>query len=144
MFLDPDGSGGDIFGVIVEHPTGVEFGTQCRGVLTEERYSEGYFVPLSGLLFDADEGRLDVGVLRSVFHAGGACLHGSLEFDIRKRADALRCAVSKIAFWYEEPLGETRRQRLQLDDSRLSDAVEGWVPVRTPLGAGVLVWPNCD
>jgi hypothetical protein len=64
VFLDPDGSGGDVFGVTVQRATGVAYGTQCEGLKSDERYVEGFF--------------------------------------------------------------------------------EAWVPVLTPQGPGVLVWPNCD
>ena len=144
VFLDPDGTGGDIFGVIVRRATGVAYGTQCAGLRADERYLEGYFVPISGLMFDAEDGRIDVAELRSVFHAGDTCLHGSNEFDPSKHIGALQQAVSKIPFWFIDTKGETHRSQLQLDMSRVAEAVEGWVPVLIPRGTGVLVWPNCD
>ncbi|MFI8456658.1 DUF6210 family protein [Kitasatospora sp. NPDC085464] len=33
---------------------------------------------------------------------------------------------------------------LQLDESRIGEADEAWVPVITPDGPGVLVWLNSD
>jgi integrase len=36
------------------------------------------------------------------------------------------------------------RRRLRLDDGRLDDLDEAWVPVLTSDGPGVLVWPNSD
>ena len=144
VFLDPDGSGGDVLGVIVLGATGVEYGTQCAGIRTDERYVEGYFVPISGLVFDAEEGRIDVRILRAVFHVGDTCLHGSDGFDLAERVAALRHAVSKIPFWYTDAGGEMRRSQLELDVSRLHEAVESWVPVITPRGRAVLTWPNCD
>ena len=35
VFLDPDGTGGDIIGVIVAAATGVEYGSQCEGLLND-------------------------------------------------------------------------------------------------------------
>jgi hypothetical protein len=144
VFLDPDGSGGDAFGVIVQHATGVAYGTQCEGLRTDERYMEGYFVPVSGLMFNAEDGRINVEVLRSVFHVGDTCLHGSDDFKPTDHVAALRDAVSKIPFWYTDAGGEMRRSQLELDTSRLDEAVEAWVPVITPQGRAVLIWPNCD
>ena len=144
VFLDPDGSGGDVLGVIVQCATGVAYGTQCEGLGTDERYMEGYFVPVSGLMFDAEDGRIDIETLRSVFHIGDTCLHGSNGFDPADHVAALRHAVSKIPFWYTDAGGELRRAQLELDTSRLGEAVEAWVPVITPQGRAVLVWPNCD
>ncbi|MFJ9706886.1 DUF6210 family protein [Streptomyces sp. NPDC101234] len=34
--------------------------------------------------------------------------------------------------------------RLALDETRLADVDEAWVPVVTPDGPGVLVWENSD
>ena len=144
MFLDPDCTGGDVVGVIVRRATGVAYGSQCEGLMTADRYLEGYFVPISGLRFDPDAGRVDVATLRSVFHAGGRCLHASSAFDASECVDALRSAVAEIPFWWEDAEGESHRAQLALDEPRLAEAVEGWVPVLTPSGPGVLIWPNCD
>ena len=40
-----------------------------------------------------------------------------------------------------------RRSRVgasPLDESRILEADEAWIPVITPHGPGVLVWPNSD
>ena len=144
VFLDPDGTGGDIIGVIVAGPTEIEYGTQCEGVLTDERYLEGYFVPLSGVLFEPDVGRISAERLREPFHGSGACLHAKGGIAASEFEGVLRGAVNELPFWHLDDDGRTHRSRLELDASRLSEAVEGWVPVKTPLGRGVLVWPNCD
>jgi hypothetical protein len=145
VFLDPDGSGGDIFGVIVQRATGVAYGTQCEGIMTDERYMEGFFVPISGELYDSHDGRINVETLRSVFHVGDVCLHGKNDgFDPSAYVGGLRHAISRIPFWYIDAKGETQRVRLELDASRVDKAVEAWVPVLTPQGPGILVWPNCD
>jgi hypothetical protein len=144
VFLDPDGSGGDVFGVIVQRATGVAYGTQCEGLRNDERYMEGFFVPVSGSMFNPEEGRINVERLRSAFHMGDLCLHGSDHFEPSDYVGSLRHAVSSIPFWYIDAKGETQRVQLELDASRLDEAVEAWVPVLTPQGPGVLVWPNCD
>lgn len=144
VFLDPDGTGDVLFAVIVQRPTGVAYGTQCCGLRNEERYIEGYLVPVSGLMVEPDDGRINVEALRSVFHVGDTCLHGRDEFDAGDYVGALRNAVSKIPFWHIDAAGETHRTRLEINDTRLAEAVEGWVPVLTAVGPGILVWPNCD
>jgi hypothetical protein len=144
VFLDPDGSGGDIFGVIVQRATGVAYGAQCEGVRTDERYMEGFLVPVSGLVFNPEEGRINIDMLRSAFHVDGVCLHGTGDFDPSDHIGALRYAVSRIPFWHVDAKGETQRVQLELDTSLVGEAVEAWVPVLTPQGPGVLVWPNCD
>ncbi|MFV2176746.1 DUF6210 family protein [Actinomadura sp. LOL_016] len=37
-----------------------------------------------------------------------------------------------------------RPAQLQVDESRLAEVDEAWVPVVTPDGQGVLVWLNSD
>jgi len=46
VFLDSHGAGDLGLCLIVEYPTGVEYGHQCGGYLCEERVTEGYLVPL--------------------------------------------------------------------------------------------------
>jgi hypothetical protein len=60
----------------------------------------------------------------------------------------LRSAVDKTAV---EESGQTagdllsREQKpLLLDESRLGELDEAWVPVLTPDGSGLLVWNNSD
>ena len=71
-------------------------------------------------------------------------VQSSGETRTRRPKVVLRGAVNELPFWHLDDDGRTHRSRLELDASRLSEAVEGWVPVKTPLGPGVLVWPNCD
>ncbi len=39
---------------------------------------------------------------------------------------------------------DDRQEPLQIDDSRLYELCEAWVPVLTANGPGVLLWENCD
>jgi hypothetical protein len=55
----------------------------------------------------------------------------------------LRQAVGQIPFWTSDGLSD-ERDFLVFDDARLSEADEAWLPVRTPHGSGVLIWPNSD
>ena len=46
-----------------------------------------------------------------------------------------------IRFWAGDTLNSMPHPLL-LDEQHLGDADEAWVPVLTPDGPGVLVWPN--
>ncbi|MFJ9461250.1 DUF6210 family protein [Kitasatospora sp. NPDC101447] len=51
--------------------------------------------------------------------------------------------VGAVRYWACD--GTTvKPHRLQLDESRIREADEAWVPVITPDGPGVLVWLNSD
>lgn len=53
--------------------------------------------------------------------------------------DALRAAVGAVRFWACDGAAETPHP-LRLDESRLTEAANGWLPVGTPEGPGLLVW----
>ena len=57
--------------------------------------------------------------------------------------EKLRQIVSSISYWAGDGHSE-QPHPLRLDDSRLPEADEAWLPVVTPDGAGILVWPNSD
>jgi hypothetical protein len=57
--------------------------------------------------------------------------------------DRLRDGVESITFWACD--GQTEEPHaLKLDESRIAEADEAWVPVLTPDGSGVLMWFNSD
>jgi hypothetical protein len=149
VFIDPDGTCHSYLGVIVAHPTGVSYFQQCGGVDTIERSLEGFFVPLGGTSFDPEQGHLDSVGLTAVFHDQG-CQFGGASRDGKpqlppERIEELRLLVEAIPYWVTSATGDSdRRDHLRLDDSRLADLVEAWIPVITPDGPGILTWPNCD
>lgn len=57
--------------------------------------------------------------------------------------DRLRKIVSGISYWASDGDSE-QPHALRLDESRIRDADEAWIPVLTPDGRGVLVWLNSD
>jgi len=61
-----------------------------------------------------------------------------------ERLQQLRALVQAIPYWTRSGDGEDHRGHLLLDESRLLELVEAWVPVITADGPGVLTWPNCD
>ncbi|MFJ7072026.1 DUF6210 family protein [Streptomyces sp. NPDC098781] len=51
--------------------------------------------------------------------------------------------VRDVTYWACDGHDEEPHD-LRLDESRMREADEAWVPVRTPDGPGVLVWFNSD
>lgn len=140
IFLDPDGSQEPMLGVVLERSTGVVYSHQCAGIRCEERFVEGAFVPLGGRRYD-DEGRLDIGRLTACFHRDVACTG-----DYDQPLGRLAAEVSQVAYWNSDIADDdkTTRTPLELDYDRRSEIAEGWVPVLTAHGRGILIFDNCD
>ncbi|MEV7211827.1 DUF6210 family protein [Kitasatospora cineracea] len=136
VFLDPDGmSAGGWLYAVVEARTGVCYQQQYGGTACRQGQVEGFLVPLSGP--DA----LDAlrGLFERHFRGAGTWNHQWPE-DERGR---LREAVESVAYWASDGTSE-EPHALRLDESRIREADEAWVPVITPDGPGVLVWFNSD
>ena len=148
VFLDPDGTfPADWLGLIVDAPTGVFYANQCGGTACEQREREGYYVPLSSTPMASDEPRLGAAELSAAFHGRGGACHWDMATDGRKltpdRLTRLTAAVARIPSWSVD--GQNTRQPLRLDDKRLGELAEAWVPVLLPAGErAILVWGNCD
>ncbi|MQY06583.1 DUF6210 family protein [Actinomadura macrotermitis] len=136
VFLDPDGtSGGGWLYVVVEAETGVFYQHQYGGTACRQGEVEGFLVPLVG----PDE--LDA--LRELFerHFRGAGTRDHTWQDAER--DRLREIVGAVRYWTSD--GTTDEPHvLRLDESRMREADEAWVPVSTPDGPGVLLWHNSD
>lgn len=147
VFLDPDETLPYLLGVIIAHPTGVCYEHQCAGTETALRSLEGYFLPLGGLRFEPEEGVFVPKELTEVFHRGKACLWGGQPWRLAPglpllpadRLERLRSVVEAIPYW-----SGNQRGHLQVDEARLGELLEAWVPVLTADGPGVLAWANCD
>jgi hypothetical protein len=134
VFIDPDRSLSTL-AVVAEAPTGVLYGARCAGLASAVRWTEGYLVPL-GMFGDA------TAQLRASFHVAHDCAYGCVPDTQREvnpanmsglpldRLEPLRLAVQSI--WHVE-----------LDENRLWELVESWVPVFLRGAPGILVWPNC-
>jgi hypothetical protein len=143
-FLDPAETWGSWLMVVVRFPTGVIYGTQCAGVATEQRYVEGYLVPLGGLQCVPENGSILSAPLRAVFHRGKSCMWGwaGLELPTDRRA-TLDTLIEAIPYW-QHTSDEDIQSRLCVDQERASQIAEAWIPVQTPDGPGVLLFNNCD
>jgi hypothetical protein len=144
VFLDPDGTLPPWIGVVVRAETGVFYATQCAGVATEQRLVQGYYVPLGGAKYDVDGGNIEIDPFVDVFHLDDACQWTWRGTDLPKdRLDTLRALVEEIAYWSSVD-GRDLKAQLHIDESRIAELAEAWIPVQTPDGLGVLVYTNCD
>jgi len=145
VYLDPVEGWSEWLAIIIEHPTGVVYGHQCAGTATDQRYVEGFYVPLGGPRFDVDNGALESLDFTAPFHRGSHCTHGwgtpPLPED---RLAKLRTEVEKIPYWRHTNLDAYTREHVKIDTDRVVMICEAWVPVVTPEGKGILVWANCD
>jgi hypothetical protein len=145
VYLDPEECWPYWLAVIIEHPTGVVYGQQCGGTATDQRYVEGYYVPLGGARLDAADGPLESLDFTSLFHNGARCTHGwGIQSLPEDRLNKLRSYIEEIPYWHHTNLHNYVRERVRIDVDRVGEICEAWVPVVTPEGKGILVWANCD
>jgi len=152
VFLDPDGTIPHLFGVIVEHPTGIRYEQQCGGVETLQRSTEGYFIPLSEFTAIGDAEGVLSSQLTAVFHRGRSCLWRGNPDKLPPntshlspdRLETLKSLVESIPYWICDDSDSEQRSHLRLDETRLGELIEAWVPVVTADGPAILVWENCD
>ena len=130
--------------VVIEHPTGVVYGHQCGGTGCYQRFVEGYLVQVGGPRFEVDKGQLSSAALTAVFHNGRRCSYGWGFRPPEDRLTELAARIEEIPYWYHSDLDNYIREPARLDETRLAEICEAWVPVLTPEGKGVLVWANCD
>ncbi|TDC96031.1 DUF6210 family protein [Actinomadura sp. 7K507] len=136
VLLDPDGTGGARWlYVVVEAKTRVIYQQQYGGTACRLGQTEGFVVPLSA----PDE--LDA--LRELFEKyfrGAGTWNHTWPDDER---DRLRRTIESIRYWVCDGTTEEPHD-LTLDESRIHEADEAWIPVITPDGPGMLVWHNSD
>ena len=145
VYLDPDGTFRDWIGIVVRHQTGVVYGTQCAGVATKQRFIEGYLVLVGGLKYQVDEGDIEVGPFVDVFHEDGACQWGWNGRDLPVERHALLSRlVESIPYWEVSLDKSDHKDSIRFDPTRAEEMAEGWIPVQTPDGPGILLYQNCD
>ncbi|MGW4233449.1 DUF6210 family protein [Streptomyces sp. NPDC004980] len=136
VFLDLAETGSGWVFVVVAAPTGVVYQTQGGGTGCIPYEQEGYLLPLYGTGLDDGLNELFVGDLE-----GG----GSRRFDRpQDLLDRLRQEVAALHVYGSANRDETWPAPLALDESRLAETDEAWVPVLTPDGPGFLAWQNSD
>ena len=145
VFLYPDG-GPQGLAVIVHAKTGVVYANQCDGRATDLRRVEGFFIPLRAHDAAPDEanGFNVEAALTAFFDAEFRGHPYRREEWTHQRIDRLAGLVARVPIWLTESEGEDKRLYLALDITRIDEATEAWVPVRTPYGPGTLVFENCD
>lgn len=136
VFLDPDGTFGyDWLYAIVRAPTGVFYQQQYGGTACRHGKVQGFLVPV----FNPDA----LEAFRELFEKelGGSGMHNRSwsEGAIAR----LREGVADIRYWACDGRDEEPHE-LRLDEGRMGEANEAWIPVTTPDGPGVLVWSNSD
>ncbi|MFW5418196.1 hypothetical protein J0910_16415 [Nocardiopsis sp. CNT-189] len=136
VFLDPDGTfGDDWLYVVVEAPTGVFYQQQYGGTACRHGQVEGFLVPV----FNPDALEAFRELFEKEFRGTGMHCRSWAEGETAR----LREGVADIRYWACDEQ-DAEEHRLRLDESRLDEADEAWVPVATPDGPGVLVWCNSD
>jgi hypothetical protein len=135
VFLDPLGMDDGWLYVVVEAPTGVFYLQQYGGTACRQGRVEGYLVPMFGP--DALDALGELFVTR--FRGAGTWNYRWSDDELT----TLRRIIEGITFWACDEVDEQPHD-LMLDDARISEADEAWVPVRTPDGPGILLWFNSD
>jgi hypothetical protein len=134
VFLDPGGADENWLFVLVGANTGVVYAHQYGGTRTRQAEVEGYLVPVF-----APEMLVE---LRRIFETdlrGAGVGRAPLATDLLGR---LRAAVSGVGCWKSQQ-GDVVAA-LQLDETRLAELDEAFIPVLSPDGPAVLVWQNSD
>ncbi|MFD6491397.1 DUF6210 family protein [Streptomyces sp. NPDC060188] len=136
VFLDIDATGSGWMFVVVAARTGVIYQTQGGGYGCIPYEQEGYLLPFYVPGADAGLHDLFVGALKGC---------GSRRLDWpRSLLDRLRGEVADLHIWGAANQDDVHPAPLVLDESRLAETDEAWVPVLTPDGPGYLVWQNSD
>jgi hypothetical protein len=135
VFLDLEGNGNGTVFVVVAAPTGVVYEVQGGGHGCVPYEQEGYLVPVPGRGLDEELKEIFVGELKGWGSRG-------LTWSPRL-LDRLRSAVA-LHIYGSANRDDLCPAPLALDESRLAEADEAWVPVLTPDGPGVLTWENSD
>lgn len=137
VFLDPDGTGTDqgwMF-VVVAAPTGVVYQNQGGGYGCIPYEQEGYLIPVFGRGLDDELKQIFVRELKG---------WGSRGLDWPEELLARFRRAVAVHVYGSANRDDTWPSPLVLDESRLAEADEAWVPVLTPDGPGFLAWENSD
>jgi hypothetical protein len=132
--------------VVLPAVTGVVYQHQYGGTACKRGQVEGYLVPVHAAPMGG--GGQALAALREIFEdemGGAGWIGGVLPGDLMPR---LRGAVGKIPFCASGrtagDLLSREEKPLLVDESRLGELDEAWVPVIAADGPAVLVWHNSD
>jgi hypothetical protein len=137
IFLNPDGTQEEALYLLVEQTTGVMYAHQCAGYLTQTRVAEGFLIPLGG----SKAAHPFREWFWKTFH--GNSYESATQWSKLKLAE-LNELVSQVVCWRTDESNQEELLFLALDEERLPECTEGWVPVKTPYGSGILIFDNCD
>jgi hypothetical protein len=137
VVLDPDGTHDLGSMLIVESQTSIIYEHQCGGTRNEIRRTEGYLVDV-GPSWSCK--RLCEWFRKS--HPGG--LFDATDDELFR--EKLSAIVSDIKVWVEAEGArfDVVPHSLELDESRLDELIEAWIPVTCPLGSAILIHKNRD
>jgi hypothetical protein len=123
--------------LVVARQTGVRYLQQYGGLRCRQAEQEGFLVLVSA--------PSELNALRTLFSGelGGVGILTGLQRDrlLAKHTSYLREVLHLIE--YPSNYSEEARH-IALDEARLSELDEAWVPVSTPDGPGYLAWANSD
>lgn len=140
IFIDPDGTFDNWIYLLVENQTNIVYSSQCNGTDNEIRYLEGFLIPIGGDVYDVGMNqKIDIDRFVNIFKKKSKFQTNNFNIEELKKI------IENITIWYSEEIdGNDVRNYLMLNESRINEAVEAWIPVLTPWGDGVLVWKNSD
>lgn len=136
ILLNPDGIRDFGLLLLVETSHGIRYEHQVAGYACEQRVARGFLIPL-GPPASADP---LVEFFERSFR-GNPPLSGWSAWAQDQR-DACAHLVSKVQVWDERVADKW--VPLAVDYSRGDEVTEGWIPVLTPYGPGVLLFRNSD
>lgn len=110
--------------LLLESPVGLTYQNQCDGLRCVIREAEGFLIPISS--------SPEMKEIEALFESGNVT------------SEALKKAIGEELYAY---LGEDWPKpwmRIVLDEDRLDEVLEAWVPVRIGEMRGYLIWCNSD
>ena len=137
IFLDPAGMDDLGLNLIIEAPTRIVYTHQTAGPICLEQSVEGYLIPLGARHMEAEICRF----FQQSFSRDAYPKAIDWTPALIAELDQL---VSKVNYWYTPDTGEDIEGFLKLDEDRIDQCVEAWIPVCSAYGAGYLATTNSD
>jgi hypothetical protein len=143
--IDPDGSQDPGLLVLIRSETGVIYEHQCGGHNTFQYKAEGYVVPIGppseseGLRHFFEHEFKNWPPFRGLNPSVGSETSWSAT-----SLATLETLVGALRIWHRDEAGEDNWTVLTLDKNWPDEFTEAWLPVKTQMGPGVLLWHNSD